>query len=122
MSQVQTAEFEIRDLSLLTQACARLGLEAPQLGAHRLFDGTYQGYGVKLPAWSYPVVFDLKTGTCRYDDYKGQWGDVRQLKQLQQAYRAEASIVAARALPNFIRVASEQTLENGAIQLEVEVG
>ena len=66
MSHTVTIKIEVRDLTALQAACRRLNLPAPVEGKHELFEGEVQGHAVSLKDWSYPVVFDLKTGKGYY--------------------------------------------------------
>ena len=115
MSHIATVSVEVRSLESLQAACRRLNLPQPTGGTHTLFGGqTASGYAVSLPAWRYPVVFDLTAGQARYDNYNGKWGDVKQLHSLTQAYAVCAA--KKKALQQGFQV-QERRAANGAIQL-----
>jgi hypothetical protein len=115
MSHIATVQTEIRSLESLSAACRRLGLGLPQHGTHRLFGGqTATGYAVKLPGWRYPVVFDLTAKQVHFDNFKGHWGDTKQLDRLKQAYAVCAA--KAQASKQGLRV-QERQLADGSVQL-----
>ena len=47
------------------------------------------GLIVKLPEWEYPIVIDPLSGTIKYDNYGGAWGDKQQLDRFIQVYSVE---------------------------------
>lgn len=89
MSHTVTIKIQVRDLTALQAACRRLSLDAPVEGKHELFEGEVQGHAVRLKDWSYPVVFDLKTGKGYYDNYNGRWGKQDHVDKLMQTYAVE---------------------------------
>jgi hypothetical protein len=98
MSHTLKNKTAVTDAGCLARACARLGLAAPEAGLRRLYDSTkVEGLAVKLPGWTYDVVFDLATGTATYDNFNGHWGKAEHLESLLQAYALEATIAAAQA-------------------------
>jgi hypothetical protein len=96
MSHVVTIHTKVRDPAALSAACARLGLTAPEQGGASLYAGEATGSIVRLPGWTYPVVFDLTAGEARYDNFEGRWGDSTELDRLLQAYAIEKVRLEAR--------------------------
>ena len=44
-------------------------------GKHKLYGGNvYEGIGLQLPGWNYPVVINTETGLASYDNFNGSWG------------------------------------------------
>ena len=86
VSHLVTVKTEVRDAAAVRAACTRLGLAEPVQGTTRLFSGEATGLAVQLPDWVYPVVADVATGTLRYDNFGGRWGDQRHLDAFVQAY------------------------------------
>src|SRR5690242_1205852 len=79
MSHIVTVQTRVHDPQAVAAACRRLGLAEPVEGTARLFGGEAAGLLVQLPDWQYPVVIDLPTGTLRYDNFSGAWGDQKRL-------------------------------------------
>lgn len=119
MSHIVTVKTELRDREAVAAACRRLALPEPVVGTAELYSGRASGLLVQLPDWLYPVVIDTDSGTIRYDNYGGCWGEERHLHRLLQAYALERVRAEARARNH---TATEQTLPDGSILLEIEVG
>ncbi|ELP33310.1 hypothetical protein, partial [Rhodopirellula baltica] len=81
MSHVVQIATQVRDAAAVRKACDRLGLDEPVEGEVKLFSQTVSGLAVRLPKWRYPVVFDLKTGESKFDNYQGYWGNQKELNQ-----------------------------------------
>ena len=118
MSHIVTIATEVRDEEAVRLACQRLGLQAPVRGKFRLFAEEATGLAVRLPEWSFPVMFNTVTGQVKFDNYGGRWGDPARLERLQ-AYTVEKAKLEARR-KGFCVV--EQPLANGSIKLTVQVG
>jgi hypothetical protein len=119
LSHIVEIRTEVRDCAAVAAACRRLALPEPAMGKAQLYSGQAEGLLVRLPDWLYPIVIDPATGTIRYDNFGGCWGDERHLHRLLQAYVVERSRIEARK-KNF--VTSEQSLADGSILVEIEVG
>lgn len=119
MSHIVTVRTEVRDPAALAAACRRLGLDPPAVGTARLFSGTAEGQVVKLPGWTYPVVFDTAAGRVRYDNYGGRWGDAKRLDLLLQMYAVEKAKLEARRRGHSV---TEQPLLDGSIKLVIREG
>ena len=119
MSHIVTIAAEVRDPTAVAAACRRLELSAPVVGTVTLFEGTAEGLLVRLPGWLYPVVADLATGSLRYDNYGGSWGDPAQLDRLLQAYSVEKARIEALKHGHSV---SEQTLADGSIKVVISAG
>lgn len=119
MSHTVTIKTEIRDAAAVRAACDRLRLPAPVQGKHQIYETEVEGLAVKLPDWYYPVVADLATGQVKFDNYRGSWGDQKELDRLLQAYAAEKVKIEARRKGHFV---TESQLADGSIKLTVQVG
>jgi hypothetical protein len=119
MSHIVTIETKLRDPEALAAACRRLGLATPIRGTTTLFSGEVTGQIVQLPEWQYPIVVDTATGTVKYDNYNGQWGDPTQLDGFIQAYAVEKTKIEARRKGHQIH---EQALQDGSIKIQIIEG
>ncbi len=119
MSHIVTIQTKVRDPAAITAACQRLGLAAPVQGTAELFSGEATGLLVQLPGWQYPVVIDPAIGELRYDNYNGAWGSPEQLDRFLQCYAVEKVKLEARR-KNY--TVSEQTLQDGSVQLRIIEG
>jgi hypothetical protein len=119
VSHVVTIEAEARDPAAVAAACRRLGLPAPVMGTAKLFEGEAHGLLVRLPGWLYPAVVEPVTGSVRYDNYGGAWGDPAQLGRFLQAYALEKAAIEARKGGHAV---TERALADGSIRLTVTVG
>ena len=118
MSHIVAIKTEVRDAAAVRAACKRLGLAEPVEGKTRLFSGEVTGLAVKLPDWQYPVVADLDSGTLRYDNFGGHWGDQQHLDRFLQAYAYEKAKIEARKRGHAV---TEQQLSDGSIRLTIQV-
>jgi hypothetical protein len=89
MSHVVSIQTKVHDPIAVAAACRRLQLAAPVHGTAELFSGAATGMIIRLPGWQYPVVVDTLSGTMRYDNYEGRWGEQRELDKFLQIYAAE---------------------------------
>ena len=119
MSHVVQVQTEIRDVQALRAACHRLHLKTPVLETVNLFSGQATGYAVQLPAWKYPAVCKVETGTVQFDNYHGQWGDQAELDRFFQAYAVEKTRIEAHQQGHTV---SEQPLADGSIKLTIHMG
>ena len=119
MSHIVTITTEIRDPIALRASCRRLQLVEPVVQTVRLFSEEATGYCVQLPQWRYPVVCDVDSGTVRYDNYQGLWGEQSQLDRLMQCYAVEKSTLEARRQGHTV---TERALADGSIKLVIAVG
>jgi hypothetical protein len=119
VSHIVTITTEVRDPAAVASACRRLGLPEPVHGTATLFSGEARGLLVKLPGWAYAVVIDTASGTLKFDNYGGSWGDQEYLDKFMQAYAVEKAALEARKLGYAV---TEQPLADGSIKLTVQVG
>jgi hypothetical protein len=119
MSHVVTITTKVRDPAAVAAACARLGLAPPTQGTAQLYSGEAHGLIVWLPDWQYPLAIDTATGTVKYDNYQGAWGDQAHLHRFLQAYAVEVCRLEARKKGYRF---TEQPLENGAIKVQIIEG
>lgn len=119
MSHTVAIQTQIKDIAAIRAACLRLGMSPPIEGQHCLFSETVIGVGVQLLGWNYPAVFDLASGTVRFDVYGERWGKTAELDRFKQAYAIEkAKLEARRKGHNVV----EQPLSDGSIKLTIRVG
>jgi hypothetical protein len=119
LSHIVTVKTEVRDHAAVAAACRRLALPEPVQGTAELYSGQASGLLVHLPDWLYPIVIDSASGTIRHDNYGGTWGDEQHLHRLLQAYTVERTRIEARKKSY---VTTEQSLADGSILVEIEVG
>jgi hypothetical protein len=119
LSHIVTIKTEVRDQSAVAAACRRLALPEPAHGTAQLYSGEVTGLLVRLPDRLYPVVIDTESGTVRYDNYGGCWGDELHLHRFLQAYSVERVRIEARRKN---RATTEQSLADGSILVEIEIG
>ena len=119
MSHIVTIKTEVRDHAAVTAACRRLALPEPIVGTAQLYSEQASGLLIRLPDWLYPVVIDTGSGTVRYDNYGGAWGDEQHLHRFLQMYAVERARAEARR-KNY--ATSEQSLADGSILVEIEIG
>ncbi len=119
MSHIVEIKTEIRDEQAIRAACVRLQLATPEHKTVRLFNATATGLCVQLPGWNYPAVCELTTGSLKYDNYGGNWGEQKHLNSFLQAYAVEKARIEARRKGHRV---SECKLEDGSIKVTVHVG
>jgi hypothetical protein len=119
MSHIVSIQTKLHDPAAIAAACQRLNLPAPVQDTARLFSGEATGLIVHLPGWQYPVVIDPLTGTVRYDNYSGRWGDQHHLDRFLQMYAVEKAKLEARKKGYQV---SEQALQDGGIRLQIIEG
>lgn len=103
----------------VTRAAQRMGAQVLGHGRHRLYDGTRTGFGVKLPGWRYPIVFDLTNGNMAYDHYNGSWGNPERLNDFKQGYTLEMGKKTAEEKGHRVE---EVALDNGDVELKIHIG
>lgn len=119
MSHIVTIQTKLHDPAAIAAACERLRLPAPVHGTAQLFSGAASGLLVQLPGWQYPAVIDPLTGTVRYDNYEGAWGDQAHLNRFLQLYAVEKAKLEARKKGYAV---SEQALQDGSIKVQIVEG
>jgi hypothetical protein len=118
VSHIVTIQTQVRDATAVAAACQRLGLPPPQQRTVELFSGSAAGLAVELPGWNYPVVCDLPSGSLKFDDYGGAWGEQSELDRFLQAYACERAKIEARRRGHSV---TEQALADGSIKLTIQV-
>ena len=116
MSHIFTITAKIHDATVVAAACRRLHLPDPVQGTAQLYSGEATGLLVQLPGWEYPAVIDPLTGTIRYDNFNGEWGDQARLDAFLQAYAVEKAHLEARREGHTVM---EETLADGSIHLQI---
>jgi len=116
LSHIVSIQTKVHDPIAVAAACARLNLAAPTQGTAQLFNGEATGLLVQLPGWRYPLAIDTLSGTMKFDDYSGAWGDRRELDRFMQMYAVERVKLESRRRGNSV---SEETLHDGSIKLHI---
>ena len=116
LSHIVTIETKVHDPLAVNAACQRLGLDAPVQGTVKLFSGPVTGLIVQLPGWQYPAVIDALTGTIKYDNYEGAWGEEAELHRFLQLYAVEKVKLESRKKGYTV---NEHALQDGSIKLQV---
>jgi len=116
MSHIVSIETKVHDPAAVAAACHRLNLPAPTQGTVELFSGEATGLVVKLPDWDFPIVIDTLTGTIKYDNYSGAWGDQQHLDRFIQIYSVEKVKLESRKKGFTV---NEHALQDGSIKLQV---
>lgn len=119
MSHIVEIQTQVRDPVAVAAACTRLGLPQPVEETVQLFSGEVHGLAVRLPGWTYPIVCQTESGTLKYDNYEGRWGDPAELGQLLQMYAVEKAKLEARRRGHSV---VETPLQDGSVKLVVSVG
>ena len=119
MSHIVEVKTECRDPAAVAAACARMGLPPPTQGTARLYEGEVSGLLVKLDGWLYPAVVDTASGSVRYDNYGGAWGEPAELGRFLQAYAVAKATAEAKRRGHAV---AEQALPDGSIRLSIAVG
>jgi hypothetical protein len=120
LSHIVTIQTKVHDPAAVTAACQRLGLAAPVEGTAKLFSGEASGLLVRLPGWQYPAVIDTSTGTVRFDNFQGHWGDQVHFDRFLQMYAVEKAKLEARKKGYTV---TEQALQDGSIKVQlIEAG
>jgi len=118
MSHIVAIQTEVRDPVAIESACRRLHIQNPDFGWHKLFTKHVEGWGVRLPGWTYPVVCQTSTGAVQLDNYGGRWGKQEELDRFLQSYAVEKAKLEARKQGHNV---NEQALGDGSIKLVVQV-
>ena len=118
MSHIVTIRTQVRDAAAVAAACQRLGLPLPTERIVKLFSGSASGLAVELPGWNYPVVCELASGSLKFDNYGGSWGNQTELDKFLQAYAVEKARLEARKKGYNV---TEQALPNGEVKLTIQV-
>ena len=119
MSHIVQITTEVKSEAAVQAACRRLNMPPAKHGTFELYNSTETGLGIQLLRWRYPVVADLQTGSLKYDNYEGRWGEQSTLDEFHQRYTVEAATIAARKEGHSV---TEQSLEDGSVKLTVTVG
>jgi hypothetical protein len=119
MSHIVSIQTKVRDTTAIAAACRRLSLPAPAHGMAKLYSGECAGLLLQLPGWQYPVVIDLASGTLKYDNFEGAWGNQRELDHFFQMYAVECAKLEARKKGYGV---NEQSLADGSIKVQISEG
>ena len=118
MSHIVQIQTKIYDQSAVTAACRRLALTEPVHGTAELFSGKATGLLLQLPGWKYVAVIDTASGTVKFDNYGGRWGNQCHLDKFVQMYAVEKAKIEGRKRGHTV---SETALQDGSILVRVQV-
>jgi len=96
-SETVTLNVQFQDESAITTAIQAIGGTVLGKGLHKIFDGHYNGLGFTLPNWRKRLVVTAD-GKLQYDDYRGAWGNVKDLDRLKSEYSIGVAETKAREL------------------------
>ena len=98
MSHTVTTKVEYKNLEALRSSVLAMGGQVIGEGKHQLYQHKdVEGFGFKLPNWSYPLVL-TKSGELKFDDYNGRWGNPKDLEALKGSYTLEQGKLTATSL------------------------
>lgn len=97
MSHTVTTKIEFRDKGPLGEAVKRMGGTVLGQGTHQLFSSREPGFGFTLPNWRHSLVL-TDTNELKFDDYHGEWGNVKDLEVLKGYYAVEMAVKVAEEL------------------------
>ena len=115
MSHNTTIKVSYKNREALKRAAAKTGAEI-KTGNHtvQLFAGSQScDLSIKLPGWNYPVA--VTGDQAVYDNYQGNWGDIREMEKLGQAYATEIAMEEMAAAS--LSYDSTQVLQDGSVEL-----
>jgi hypothetical protein len=118
LSHIVSIATEVRDAAAIRAACRRLHINQPEEGTFTLFSGKATGVAVRLPDWTYPVVCDVASGSVKYDNFEGRWGEQKELDRFMQAYAVEKARLESNKRGHTL---TEATLADGSIKLTIQV-
>jgi hypothetical protein len=118
LSHIVSVATEVRDAAAIRAACRRLSINRPEEGTFTLFSGKATGVAVRLPDWTYPVVCDVATGSVKYDNFEGRWGEHKELDRFMQAYAVEKARLESNKRGHTL---TEAALADGSIKLTIQV-
>ena len=119
MSHVVTIKSKIHDAQAVAAACQRLNLPQPTEGTAKLYSGKATGLLVQLPDWQYPVVIDTQSGSIKFDNFGGHWGEQVHLDKFLQMYAVEKAKTEARRQGFSV---TETALQDGSIKVQLIAG
>lgn len=119
MSHIVKIETKITDRATLYDSL----IQNPDVEWHRegefsLYSSTATGYGIKLKSWRYPIVVQ-RDGTVSYDNYGGQWGDIKYFKKVVQNYAVEKTKREASRRGQYVKT---KVLSDGSVKLTLQGG
>lgn len=117
MSHAVEAEITCNNQEAILAAAEKLGLKVLPHGEHKMFDGRkVTGVGFRPKGWSEDVLIDA-AGKVYYDNYKGKWGNIKELDLFLKRYTVEAATIDSKkkGYSTF-----EVAHEDGSIELLVQ--
>jgi hypothetical protein len=90
VSHTTKIKVEFKDKDSLSRAVEAIGGKILGEGNHRLYGGSYEGFGFVLPGWQYPCILGAD-GALSYDNYGGAWGKADVLDLLKGEYALQVA-------------------------------
>ena len=91
MSQLVTLDIKLSNINTIILVCKRLKWNYTEDASQQFYDKSIaHGLKVEIPGWKYPIIIE-NSGTVRFDNYNGSWGEDSHLGLLKQAYALEGS-------------------------------
>jgi hypothetical protein len=87
--------------------------------ARRVRRGAVGKVAARPTRWPPTLLCNTATGSIRFDNYEGRWGDPKQVDRLLQAYAVERARLEARKRGHQV---VEQSLADGSIKLTIQIG
>lgn len=117
MSHTVKIKTQIQDAELIERTAQLLDARFLGMGKHKLFDGSYDGIGVHLKQWNYPVVFQAN-GEAKCDTYGERWGKTSDLDAFSQEYAVQGALREFSRDPAYCdAVITRNQLANGDVEL-----
>lgn len=118
MSHVSQMSVKFTDIEAMKAACIRMGAQFCGKGFITFYDETeVGGYVIQLPDWKYGIVVK-PDGSIRYDNYGGEWGDIKELNSFKQLYAVETAKLKAKQEGYTYQ---EDELPTGVLKLTIEI-
>ena len=119
MSHTNRIKGQIKNKSMFIDVCNALGVNMRSGNKHKLYSGEYNGMGITLPGWKYPVIID-DAGNIIFDNYGGSWGDIKHLHGTMDKYNY--NVVEAESLGQGHTVHDISDSEKMAMRIETSEG
>ena len=118
MSHVSQMQVKITDVDAMKAACKRMNAQFCGKGFVTFYDETeVGGIVIQLPGWQYSIVVK-PDGSIRYDNYNGEWGDIKELNLFKQLYAIETAKQKAEEKGYTYQ---EDELPNGVLKLTIQI-
>lgn len=118
MSHVAQVDVKFTNVEAIRAACSRMDARYCGKGFITFYDDTeIGGLVVQLPQWEYAVVIKAD-GSLYYDNYGGDWGDIKYLNRFKQLYAVENAKLAAQEKGYSFE---EEELSTGVLKVTINI-